>query len=184
MEKTGTDKSNLERVAIRNLLVESMAPVTPALQDAHPQISPWMATGESPRKQRQSPRTRSPAAVSSGHRERRGVAWSWTKEEDDLLLSLIERFGAASWSRYAAEYFNGQRTGSALRSRYYNNLIPGRDPHRPWSEEEDALLLRRQQEIGNNWVQIAEELPARSGNDAKNRYHVLARAGRSQHHAP
>mmetsp|Transcript_10223 Transcript_10223/g.21439 ORF Transcript_10223/g.21439 Transcript_10223/m.21439 type:complete len:216 (+) Transcript_10223:103-750(+) len=201
MESTPHTKDNLERVAIRNLLNDTNCRIPQPPQaaasvrhgehrsagalvtksninrslssDADRDAEPSPQSQDDPNHQQP---VQTSASNTTPSQKRRGLAWSWSEEEDLLLLSLVKKYGAASWSRYASENFGGRRTGSALRSRYFNNLIPGRDPDRPWSAEEDAVLLQKQREIGNNWVTIASDLPGRSGNDVKNRFHVLSRA--------
>mmetsp|Transcript_11820 Transcript_11820/g.31794 ORF Transcript_11820/g.31794 Transcript_11820/m.31794 type:complete len:226 (+) Transcript_11820:321-998(+) len=197
---TPPESRNLERIAIRNLVHPAQASpdagcsqerpdaTIAGVRDAGDQLEPRLREADdtsSPNlMKRHSARLAPPhggasaSASASGailSRQRAGPIRGWTPEEDELLLSLVRQFGEASWSRYASEYFGSRRTGSALRSRYFNNLFPGRDATRPWSADEDAVLIHKQQELGNNWVTIAVSLPGRSGNDAKNRFHVLVR---------
>eukprot|EP00183_Erythrolobus_madagascarensis_P004828 CAMPEP_0185856112 /NCGR_PEP_ID=MMETSP1354-20130828/27940_1 /TAXON_ID=708628 /ORGANISM="Erythrolobus madagascarensis, Strain CCMP3276" /LENGTH=141 /DNA_ID=CAMNT_0028558279 /DNA_START=34 /DNA_END=456 /DNA_ORIENTATION=- len=92
----------------------------------------------------------------------------WTKAEDDLLVQLVNKNGAVGWTTYAAVYFDGKRDGGALRARYYNNLLPNREPRKPWTPKEDCFIVKRRKEIGNKWTVIASDLEGRSGNDVKN----------------
>jgi hypothetical protein len=45
----------------------------------------------------------------------------------------------------------------------------------PWTEEEDALLVRKMNEIGPSWSSISEFFNGRSDNDIKNRWYAHLR---------
>lgn len=47
---------------------------------------------------------------------------SWTQEEDELLVSVVKRFGPHKWSLIARYIPN--RMGKQCRERWYNHLNP------------------------------------------------------------
>jgi hypothetical protein len=71
------------------------------------------------------------------------------------------------------------RTGRQCRDRYKNYLLDNLAA-RPWSPDEDEIVVRRYAEVGPRWVRIAKSLDGRSGNDVKNRWHKhIAKSGRA-----
>ena len=50
------------------------------------------------------------------------VKGPWTKEEDDLVIQLVEKFGPKKWS-VIAEHLQG-RIGKQCRERWHNHLNP------------------------------------------------------------
>mmetsp|Transcript_5279 Transcript_5279/g.14158 ORF Transcript_5279/g.14158 Transcript_5279/m.14158 type:complete len:239 (+) Transcript_5279:108-824(+) len=95
----------------------------------------------------------------------------WSREEDELLLSLVDKFGTKRWKLLAERYFPDRRAGS-LRSRYVNNLVSSRE-RRPWTEAEDRELLAGVSEHGNRWSLLAHRFEGRVANDLKNRMQTL-----------
>ena len=103
------------------------------------------------------------------------VKGSWTPEEDKLLTGIVTRQGASGWSGIA-KHIAG-RNAKQCRERWVNHLNPGVKKSQ-WTAEEDALLLRVQQELGNRWSEIAKHLDGRPDNAVKNRWYTLRhRAG-------
>eukprot|EP00186_Timspurckia_oligopyrenoides_P001573 CAMPEP_0182447550 /NCGR_PEP_ID=MMETSP1172-20130603/17352_1 /TAXON_ID=708627 /ORGANISM="Timspurckia oligopyrenoides, Strain CCMP3278" /LENGTH=154 /DNA_ID=CAMNT_0024644033 /DNA_START=174 /DNA_END=635 /DNA_ORIENTATION=- len=82
--------------------------------------------------------------------QRRRPRSTWSVEEDEVLTSLVEKYGTKSWSMFARKHFNGLRNAGALRSRYNNNLLPDREC-RPWLSEEDRVIIDAHVEFGNCW---------------------------------
>jgi len=102
----------------------------------------------------------------------------WSKEEDNLLKSLIKEHGSdGKWVKISTEMKS--RSGKQCRERYHNHLAP--DIRKGfWTNEEDAKILSLKREWGNQWAKIAKELNGRSDNAVKNRYHLITR--RSEPH--
>jgi hypothetical protein len=104
----------------------------------------------------------------------RGV---WTPAEDDLLRAAVTHLGSKKWTDVAR--FVPTRTGKQCRERWFNWLCPEirHEPFAPW---EDEIIIAKQKEVGNRWSVIAKQLPGRSTNAIKNRWH----SGLKARHGP
>ncbi|KAL9182336.1 hypothetical protein ACHAXT_012988 [Thalassiosira profunda] len=104
----------------------------------------------------------------------------WTAEEDRVLLDLIgardSDDGRLEWCNLASHLsrMGIERTGKQCRERYVNFLKPGRKKG-GWTEGEDELVMQLHAQLGNQWSKIAAEMPGRSDNDVKNRWHSKQR---------
>lgn len=70
----------------------------------------------------------------------------WTKEEDDLMIQLVGRYGAKNWSMIA-EHLKG-RIGKQCRERWHNNLNPELNKG-PWTDEEMRIIEEAHARLGN-----------------------------------
>jgi len=96
----------------------------------------------------------------------------WTAEEDALLMALVRERGARNW-RSLEQYFDG-RKGAHLRS-HYKHALENADSKRPFTPEEDALIVEQHERLGGRWSVIARLLENRGDIDVKNRHRLLMR---------
>ena len=92
----------------------------------------------------------------------------FTKEEDELIKQLVALNKNTNWETIA-KYVPG-RTARQCRDRYNSYLFKEAEP-KPWTPEEDLIIVSKYQEFGPHWVKISQSLPGRTGNNVKNRWH-------------
>jgi len=103
---------------------------------------------------------------------------TWTKDQDDYLVHLIENNGNINWSMIAesmAKKFKGiKRTEKECCSRW--RMILGTGGKKPlWSDRERYLLLIAHKKYKNRWSEIAQILHKTNRNLIKNRFYTLFR---------
>jgi hypothetical protein len=97
----------------------------------------------------------------------------WTKEEDQILAALVERYGPKDWS-FIASHIVG-RIGKQCRERYHNHLAPDVKKD-AWTPEEDEAIIHAHHIYGNKWTDIAKLLGnGRPPNAIKNRWNSSLR---------
>nr|AFK36130.1 unknown [Lotus japonicus] len=89
----------------------------------------------------------------------------WTSEEDQILISYIQKHGHGNW-RALPKHAGLLRCGKSCRLRWINYLRP--DIRRGnFTAEEEELIIKMHELLGNRWSAIAAKLPNRTDNEIK-----------------
>jgi hypothetical protein len=99
------------------------------------------------------------------------VKGNWGKEEDQLVLDLVTKFGK-NWSLISK--YIPSRTGKQIRDRYLNTLDSNINRER-FSPDEDKKILELYLQYGTKWSHIAKFFEKRTGDMIKNRFYSTLR---------
>ncbi|GAU21201.1 hypothetical protein TSUD_11180, partial [Trifolium subterraneum] len=84
------------------------------------------------------------------------VKGPWSKEEDEVMIELVNKYGPKKWSTIA-QHLPG-RIGKQCRERWHNHLNPAINKE-AWTQEEELALIRAHQIYGNKWAELTKFLP-------------------------
>lgn len=101
--------------------------------------------------------------------KKRKIRNKFTPEEDQKLRELIQKHGDRSWNLVSR--LMGTRSQRQCRERWKHYLSCDMSmASKPWTKEEDEILISKFNELGAKWTKIARELPGRSDLQVKLRY--------------
>ncbi|OIW08403.1 hypothetical protein TanjilG_03079 [Lupinus angustifolius] len=108
---------------------------------------------------------RTPSCDKSGMRK-----GTWTTEEDKKLIAYVTRYGCWNW-RQLPKFAGLQRCGKSCRLRWLNYLRPN-IKRGNFTKEEEEIIIRLHNKLGNRWSIIATHLLGRTDNEIKNYWHT------------
>jgi len=90
----------------------------------------------------------------------------WTREEDELLISLAEKYNEKHWKEISKMFENKNSLQCFSR---YKRIRPGIIKG-SWKKEEDQEILRLVHKYGKAWSKISKILNTRNGKQIRDRF--------------
>ncbi|OHS93894.1 Myb-like DNA-binding domain containing protein [Tritrichomonas foetus] len=97
----------------------------------------------------------------------------FTEEEDNEIIKQVKIIGARKWELIAK--FVTNRTAKQCRDRYQNYLAQNFF-YGEWTKDEDLVIIRKINEIGQQWSVLSGFLKNRTPNAIKNRANFLMKS--------
>ena len=102
--------------------------------------------------------------------KRKHHKYMFSKQEDDLLRSLVAEYGDKDWDLISS--FIKGRNRRQCRERWKKFLCPSLN-NSPWTQEEDDLLKSKVAAFGHKWKFFTQFFVGRTDINIKNRYNFL-----------
>ena len=94
----------------------------------------------------------------------------FSSQEDAKLKQLVKQYGQNAWEEVSTR-MNG-RNIRQCKDRWFYYLSP-KVRSDPWTEEDDAKLIKLVGELNGKWVMIAKRFKGRNDTQIKNRWNTL-----------
>ena len=95
---------------------------------------------------------------------------AWTREEDEALRKVVEELGPCDWPLVAQRMVGRNSRQCRLRWNAYLNPQLNKAP---FTREEDELLFRLVEDVGQKWSYIKQFFDRRADTALRNRYRRL-----------
>ena len=90
----------------------------------------------------------------------------WTKEEDELLIQLAEKFSEKNWKEISKQFTKKNSLQCFSR---YKRIRPGIIKG-SWKHDEDIQIIKLVDKYGKAWSKISKTLGTRNGKQIRDRY--------------